>query len=94
MLERGLSSFGKAVTKIIGISCPWVRNSSSNWSPAPDLITELAVRHKLPAMYPFRYYIRSGGLICYGSDLVNQSRPAADYIDCILKGEKPADLPV
>lgn len=60
----------------------------------PDVIAALAARYKLPAVYPFRYYISAGGLICYGANLVNQSHPAAGYVDRILKGEKPADLPV
>jgi putative tryptophan/tyrosine transport system substrate-binding protein len=60
----------------------------------PDLIPALAARYKLPAVYPFRYFIRSGGLISYGPDIVSQSGPAAAYVDRILKGEKAADLPV
>ena len=60
----------------------------------PGVITTLAARYKLPAVYPFSYFISAGGLISYGADLVSQFRPAADYIDRILKGEKPADLPV
>ncbi len=59
-----------------------------------DLIVTLAARHKLPAVYPFRYYVTSGGLISYGPDTVDQYRLAARYVDRILKGEKPADLPV
>ena len=54
----------------------------------------LAARHKLPAVYFHRIFVRSGGLISYGPDLVDQYRQAAGYIDRILKGEKPADLPV
>jgi putative tryptophan/tyrosine transport system substrate-binding protein len=59
-----------------------------------DLIIALAARHRLPAVYNRRSYVASGGLISYGSDLVDQYRRAASYIDRILKGEKPADLPV
>ena len=59
-----------------------------------DLIITLAARHRLPAVYPFRYFATSGGLISYGSDPVDQFRRAAAYVDRILKGEKPADLPV
>jgi putative ABC transport system substrate-binding protein len=59
-----------------------------------DLIITLAARHKLPAVYPFRYFAADGGLISYGPDQVDQYRQAAGYVDRILKGEKPADLPV
>jgi len=57
-------------------------------------IITLAARHKLPAIYPYRYYATEGGLISYGSDVADQFRLAAGYVDRILKGEKPADLPV
>jgi len=59
-----------------------------------DLIIKLASRHKLPAVYPFRYYVKDGGLISYGPDTLDPIRRAAVYVDRILKGEKPADLPV
>jgi putative tryptophan/tyrosine transport system substrate-binding protein len=59
-----------------------------------DLIVTLAARHKLPAVYSERSYIAGGGLISYGSDMIDQYRRAAGYVDRILKGEKPADLPV
>jgi putative ABC transport system substrate-binding protein len=59
-----------------------------------ELIIALAARHKLPAIYYRRYYAASGGLISYGYDIVDQFRGAAGYVDRILKGEKPADLPV
>jgi putative tryptophan/tyrosine transport system substrate-binding protein len=59
-----------------------------------DLIIGLAIRHRLPAVYPYRYYTSSGGLMSYGPDLVEHYRRAAGYVDRILKGEKPADLPV
>jgi putative tryptophan/tyrosine transport system substrate-binding protein len=59
-----------------------------------ELIIRLAARHRLPAVYPLRLFITSGGLVCYGPDIVDQYRQAAGYIDRILKGEKPADLPV
>ena len=49
---------------------------------------------KLPAIYPYRYFVAAGGLISYGPDLTDQYRRAAGYVDRILKGEKPADLPV
>jgi putative tryptophan/tyrosine transport system substrate-binding protein len=59
-----------------------------------DLIITLAARHKLPAVYPYRYVVAAGGLLSYGPDFADQFRRAASYIDRILKGEKPADLPV
>jgi putative tryptophan/tyrosine transport system substrate-binding protein len=59
-----------------------------------DLILALTNRHRLPAVYPFRFYVTGGGLLSYGPDLVDQYRRSAAYVDRILKGEKPADLPV
>ena len=59
-----------------------------------DLIVTLAARHKLPAVYFQRIFATGGGLISYGADVVDQYRRAAGYVDRILKGEKPADLPV
>ena len=69
--------------------------TGSSWARAHrDLIVALVARHKLPAVYYARHFIAHGGLISYGSDLVDQYRRAAGYVDRILKGEKPADLPV
>ena len=59
-----------------------------------DLIIALAARHKLPAVYGDRFSVTGGGLVSYSSDFVDQYRRAATYVDRILKGEKPADLPV
>jgi putative ABC transport system substrate-binding protein len=59
-----------------------------------NLIVALAAQHKLPAVYYRRYFVTSGGLISYGWDVDDQYRGAARYVDRILKGEKPADLPV
>src|ERR1700687_2177878 len=58
------------------------------------LIVTLAARHHLPAVYASLAYVTAGGLICYGADATDQYRRAAGYVDRILKGEKPADLPV
>jgi putative ABC transport system substrate-binding protein len=58
------------------------------------LIIKLAARHRLPAVYGYRFFAAAGGLASYGDDVVNQYRLAAGYVDRILKGEKPADLPV
>jgi ABC-type uncharacterized transport system substrate-binding protein len=59
-----------------------------------DLMITLAARHKLPAVYNERFFVAAGGLISYGADVIDQYRQAAGYVDRILKGEKPADLPV
>jgi putative ABC transport system substrate-binding protein len=59
-----------------------------------ELIIKLAADHKLPAIYYERYYVTGGGLISYGPNIVDQFRRAAGYVDRILKGEKPNDLPV
>ena len=59
-----------------------------------NLIITLAARHKLPTVYFERFFVTLGGLISYGPDLVDQYRRAAGYVDRILRGEKPADLPV
>ena len=59
-----------------------------------DLIITLAARHKLPAVYHQRRFVTDGGLISYGADVIDPYRRAAGYVDRILKGEKPADLPV
>jgi putative tryptophan/tyrosine transport system substrate-binding protein len=68
--------------------------------PAPvtvvhrDTIITMAAQHRLPALYPYRFYALSGGLVSYGNDLAESYRRAASYVDRILKGAKPADLPV
>jgi putative ABC transport system substrate-binding protein len=59
-----------------------------------DLIVGLTARHKLPAVYPGRLFVTAGGLVSYGPDNLDQYRRAAGYVDRILKGERPADLPV
>jgi putative tryptophan/tyrosine transport system substrate-binding protein len=59
-----------------------------------DLIIALAAKHRLPAVYPYHYFASGGGLMSYGPDTIEQYRRAAAYVDRILKGEKPADLPV
>jgi putative tryptophan/tyrosine transport system substrate-binding protein len=59
-----------------------------------DLVVELAARYRLPSVYPFRFYVTAGGLMSYSSDLIVQSREAASYVDRILRGANPAELPV
>ncbi len=87
-IERAVAAFARASNGglVVTSSALTVRHR--------DLIIALAARHKLPAVYYRRYYVVSGGLISYGYDLFDQYRRAAGYVDRILKGEKPADLPV
>jgi putative tryptophan/tyrosine transport system substrate-binding protein len=59
-----------------------------------DLVIALAARHRLPAVYSFRLFVTAGGLMSYGVDFTHQNHDAASYVDRILRGEKPADLPV
>jgi putative tryptophan/tyrosine transport system substrate-binding protein len=58
------------------------------------LVVELASRYRLPSVYPFSFYVKAGGLMSYSSDLIDQSRQAASYVDRILRGTNPAELPV
>jgi putative tryptophan/tyrosine transport system substrate-binding protein len=71
-----------------------VTGSGGGAATQRKFIIELAARNRLPAIYPFRYFVTDGGLMSYGPDLAGQTRQAADYVDRILKGAKPADLPV
>jgi putative tryptophan/tyrosine transport system substrate-binding protein len=59
-----------------------------------ELIVSLAARHRLPVVYPYRFFVTGGGLVSYGPDLINQYRRAASYVDRILRGERAGDLPV
>ena len=87
-IERAVAAFARSPNGglIVTASAAAVRHR--------DLIITLAARHKLPAVYFERFFVAAGGLISYGPDLVDQYRRAAGYVDRILKGEKPADLPV
>ena len=71
-----------------------VVTASAHASIHRELIISTAARHKLPAIYPRRLHVADGGLMSYGSDVVDMNRRAASYVDRILKGERPADLPV
>ena len=68
--------------------------ASSTAANRRDLIVGLVARHGLPAVYPNRYFVTAGGMISYGPDSIDPLRRAAGYVDRILRGEKPADLPV
>jgi putative ABC transport system substrate-binding protein len=59
-----------------------------------NLIIRLAAQHKLPTVYPYRFFVEAGGLMSYGPNLIDLYRRSASYVDRILKGERPADLPV
>jgi ABC-type uncharacterized transport system substrate-binding protein len=87
-IERAVTTFARSGNGglIVTASAPATRHR--------DLIITLAARHRLPAVYPWRYFVTVGGLISYGPDSIDQYRQAAGYVDRILKGEKPADLPV
>jgi ABC-type uncharacterized transport system substrate-binding protein len=87
-IERAITSFARDRNGGLVVTAnPFGRNRR-------ELIAALAARYKLPAVYPFRYYVNAGGLIAYGPNLTNLFRPAAEYVDRILKGVKPGDLPV
>jgi putative ABC transport system substrate-binding protein len=87
-IERAVTSFARSGNGgLIGTPSPLATRHR-------DLIITLAARHRLPAVYAWRYFVTAGGLISYGPDSIDQYRRAAGYVDRILKGEKPADLPV
>ena len=87
-IERGVSAFAGAPNGGLIVT------PSNLALTHRQLIIALANRYRLPAVYPLRYFVTDGGLIYYGPDVVDQYRQAAAYVDRILKGEKPADLPV
>jgi putative ABC transport system substrate-binding protein len=87
-IERGVTAFAR------GSNGGLIVTPSALAIAHRELIVKLAARHRLPAIYPFRYFVTDGGLISYGPDVVDQYRRAATYVDKILKGAKPADLPV
>jgi putative tryptophan/tyrosine transport system substrate-binding protein len=77
-----------------GASGGLIVNSDIFMSRNRAAIIAAAARHRVPAIYPFSFYAASGGLIAYGSDLTDLWRRAASYLDRILRGEKPGELPV
>jgi putative tryptophan/tyrosine transport system substrate-binding protein len=86
-IERAVAAFARAPNGGLIVT-------AGGTSARRSLIITLAARHKLPAVYPFRYFVTGGGLISYGPDTIEPYRHAAGYVDRILKGEKAADLPV
>jgi putative ABC transport system substrate-binding protein len=87
-IERGLTAFARASNAGLIVAAGAVAATHR------DLIVALAVRHRLPAIYANRAFVEGGGLMSYGPDRTDQYRLAAGYVDRILRGEKPADLPV
>jgi putative ABC transport system substrate-binding protein len=87
-IERTITTFARAPNGgLIIVGAPSLETYH-------DLIVTLAAQHRLPAVYPYRSYVIGGGLMSYGTDLVAQFRRVAGYVDRILRGEKPADMPV
>jgi putative ABC transport system substrate-binding protein len=87
-IERGVMAFARVPNGGLIVT-------SGTWGiEHRDLLIALALRHRLPAIYPYRRHVAAGGLMSYGTDETDPYRRAAGYVDRILKGEKPADLPV
>jgi putative ABC transport system substrate-binding protein len=87
-IERDIANFARTPNGgLVVLATPTALNHRK-------LIVTMAAQHRLPAVYFLREFVRDGGLICYGPDAVAQYRHAASYVDRILRGEKPADLPV
>jgi putative tryptophan/tyrosine transport system substrate-binding protein len=86
-IDRSISAFAGSASGLIV-------TGSAAATAHRELIVTLAARHRLPTVYYARYYVEGGGLISYGPDFLDQCNRAATYVDRILKGEKPADLPV
>jgi putative ABC transport system substrate-binding protein len=87
-IERGIMAFARSSNSGLIVT------ASALATRHRDLIVMLAARHKLPAVYAHRGMVTGGGLVSYGPDYVDQFRRTAGYVDRVLKGEKPADLPV
>jgi putative ABC transport system substrate-binding protein len=87
-IERGIAAFANSASGGLVVT------GSELAAIHRDLIVEIAARYKLPAVYSDSYFVAGGGLISYGPDRVTEYQGAAGYVDRILKGEKPADLPV
>jgi len=87
-IERAITAFARSPNGGL------ILTASALSTVRRDLIIALAAQHKLPAIYYERFFVAGGGLLSYGANFVEQFRAAAGYVDRILKGEKPADLPV
>ena len=87
-IERAITAFAQLPNGGV------IATGSPRQSALREVIVALAAKHRLPTVYNARFYVAAGGLISYGADFLDQSRRAASYVDRILKGEKPGDLPV
>jgi ABC-type uncharacterized transport system substrate-binding protein len=87
-IERGITTFARERNGGLIVT------ASQSALDYRNLIISLASRHFLPNLYPFRYYPANGGLASYGPDAIEPFKRTSEYVDRILKGEKPADLPV
>jgi putative ABC transport system substrate-binding protein len=87
-IERGVAAFARSPNGGL------IATGGASTLAHRDLLIRLAARHKLPAIYSLRLFVVAGGLASYAADVFDQYRRAAGYVDRILKGEKPADLPV
>jgi putative ABC transport system substrate-binding protein len=87
-IERAITAFARSSNDGLVVT------SNALASVHRNLIIMLAAQHRLPVVYPFRFFVTAGGLASYGPDTIDPHRRAAGYVDRILKGEKPADLPV
>jgi putative ABC transport system substrate-binding protein len=87
-IERAVEAFARSPNSGLVVT------ASPSATVHRELIVTTAARHRLPAVYPFRFFATGGGLVSYGPDSIDPYRRAAGYVDRILKGEKPADMPV
>src|SRR5262249_43563369 len=87
-IERAIGALASSPNSGLIVTASGLRDTEN------QLIIVLAARHRLPAVYPFPSFVTAGGLICYGPSSTDQYRRAAQYVDRILKGEKPSELPV
>jgi putative ABC transport system substrate-binding protein len=87
-IEQGIPAFASAPDRGLIVT------TSPSTTIHQELIARLAERHRLPAVYPYRFFASTGGLISYGPDVLAEYRRTADYCDRLFKGENPADLPV
>jgi putative ABC transport system substrate-binding protein len=92
---RDAREIGQTISEFArGSNCGLICAASPLTLNNSNLIVSLASQHRMPAIYPFRFFVAGGGLISYGAEPINFYRQAAGYVDRILKGEKPADLPL